>query len=280
VEITVSDEMGNPIPEAKIIKGETVEFTDNRGVWHKTMPNEELSLNIWAQGYLLQKHSSNIKPGNNLFNIQLAIDPNGLQKSDLARKDYKLVFVEDFQDNISDCVKYGNGNVDIDDTKTGNNLLFVDLRNLDSFFTCSFGPPNNENAIIEVDFRYPDIRYDDFNFGKYNWQGYFIGVRDGFDVQGYALQPSWGPLLQIRDHRDENNWKFPVQVRQAIKENRWYKLNIKYDGAKVEVRMDGKLRFTYLRMPIIINTVKSFIGAFGQARIQFDNIKMWIPMEN
>jgi hypothetical protein len=279
VRINVVDEKDNPIPDAKIIHGETVEFTDNQGIWQKTIPNSELSVSIWAQGYLLQKHASIIKPGDNKINIQLSTDPNGLQRSDLTRDGYKLVFIEDFQDNISDCIIDGNGNVYKDDTKPGNYLLLVDLRNLDTSFSCSFGPTNIENAIIEVDFRYPDIRYKDYSTADktYNFQGYFIELRDNFAADGYPLQVPWGPTLQITDMRDNSNWKFPVSVRQAITEKRWYRLNAKYDGVKMEVRMDGKVRFSYLRAPVYNNKTPSSVGAYGQAHIQFDNIKMWIP---
>jgi len=277
VAIDVVDENGNPIPEAKIIKGETVEFTDNLGVWHKYIQTSELSISVWAQGFLLQKHSSTLQPGDNKIHIQLFIDSLGLQMPDLTREGYKLVFAEDFQDNISDCVVDGNGNVMLDDTSPGNYLLLVDLRNLDSNFSCSFGPTKIQNAIIEVNFRYLDILYTDFiEKDYYNWQGYYIQFRDGFDVEGYPLQVPWGPAIQIRDFT-ENKWKYPITMKQSIQENRWYQLNTKYDGVKVEVSMNGSLRFTFLKPPTMSNTKPSSIGAFSQAYIQFDNIKMWIP---
>ena len=37
--------------------------------------------------------------------------------------------------------------------------------------------------------------------------------------------------------------------------------------------MDGKLRFTFLNPPTMINTEPSYIGAFVQAHIEFDNIQ-------
>ena len=160
-----------------------------------------------------------------------------------------------------------------------NYLLLVDLRNLDEGFTCSFGPTNIENAIIEVDFRYVDIRYDDFTEVEYyNWQGYSIQFRDGFKVEGYPLKWKWGPKLQILDFT-EDDWKFPLSVDKSIQEARWYQLNTKYEGNKVEVRMDGSMQFTYLNPPSNINSDPAQIGAFSQAHIQFDNIKMWIPSE-
>jgi hypothetical protein len=279
VEIDVIDEEGNIVPEAKIIQEETIEYTDKVGIWQKSLENSDLSINVWAQGYLLQEFSSELNPGDNKIQIQLFTDQSGLQMIDLTLDGYKLVFVEDFQDNISDCNIDGNGNVVIDDSKPENQLLLVDLRNLDEGFTCSFGPTNIENAIIEVDFRYVDIRYNDFEDGEYyNWQGYAIGFRDGFDVQGYPLQPEWGPKLQIRDFT-EDEWKFPMVVDKSIREARWYTLSTKYDGNKVEVRMDGSLQFNYLNPPTMINTEQALIGAFVQAHIQFDNIKMWIPSE-
>jgi len=277
VAIDVVDENGNPIPEAKIVQGETVEFADNQGVWHKSIQSSELSISVWAQGYLLQKHSSNLQPGDNKIHLQLSADPLGLQTADLTRDGYKLVFVEDFQDNISDCVIDGNGNIALDDTNPENYLLHVDLRNLESGFSCSFGPTNIQDAIIEIDFRYVDIRYTDFKENDYyNWQGYYIQFRDSFDVEGYPLQVPWGATLQIRDFT-ENEWKYPITQKKSIQENRWYQLSTKYDGTKVEVQMDGSLRFTFLKPPTMRNTNPSSFGAFSQANIQFDNIKMWIP---
>lgn len=279
VVVSVTDEEGNSIPGAKIIQGETVEFADDQGVWSGSTQTSELSVSVWAQGYLLQEYSSILQPGENNLDVKLVVDPFGLASDDLAKDGYELVFVEDFQDNISDCVIDGNGNVATDET--GNYLLLVDLRNLNDDFTCSFGPTNIENAIIEVDFRYPEIRYTDFNDKGdeyYNWQGYAIQFRDGFSVGGYPLQVPWGPTLQIVDFT-EDEWKFPMSMKQGIQENRWYALRTTYDGKSVEVRMDGALRFNFLNPPTMSNTEPSTIGAFGQAYIQFDNIKMWVPIE-
>lgn len=276
--IHVVDEDGKPIANAKIIQGETVELTDNQGVWQKSGQSPDLSIKAWAQGYLLQEHSSTMQAGDNKIQIQLAPDPLGLKPADLEKEGYELVFVEDFQDGISDCAIDGNGNVTSDDANTGNQLLLADLRNIDEGFECSFAPKNVENGIIEIEFRYPEIRYSDFKENDYyHWQGYFVYFRDKFDVEGYPLQPSWGQTLQIRDFTDNNEWKFPVTIKQNIQEKRWYQLNVKFDGARIEVRMDGSLKFNYLKPPSLVNSDTSSFGAFSQAYIQFDNIKLWIP---
>lgn len=275
--IDVVDENGKPIPEAKIIQGETVEFTDNQGVWQKSSQSPELSIGVWAQGYLLQEHSSILQAGDNKIQIQLLPDPLGLKTADLEKEGYELVFVEDFQDSISDCVIDGNGNVANDDTNSENQLLLVDLRNLEDSFSCFFGPTNIQDAIIEVDFRYPEIRYSEFKENDYyHWQGYYIEFRDNFNAQGYPLQVPWGATLQIMDFTTDE-WKFPLTMKQNIQEKRWYQFSTKYDGTKVEVRMDGSLRFTFLNPPTMSNSKQSHFGAFGQAYIQFDNIKMWTP---
>jgi hypothetical protein len=277
VEIDVADGNGKPIPNAKIIQGKTVEFTDDQGVWHKPTQSSEFSGSVWAQGYLLKELSSTLQPGDNKIAIQLSTDPFGLQPAALTRNGYKLAFVDDFQDRMSNCTINGNGNVVSDDTNPGNYLLLVDLRNIDQGFTCSFGPTNIQDAIIEVDFRYPSIRFTDYQQNSYyNWQGYDIQFRDGFDVEGYPLQVPWGPTLQIRDFTG-SDWKYPITLKQGIQENRWYTLSTKYDGKNVEVRMNGLLRFTFLNPPTMINTTQASIGAFGQANIAFDNIKMWVP---
>jgi hypothetical protein len=282
VEIRVTDEEGNSIPGAKIIQVETVEFADDQGVWSGSTQASELSVSVWAQGYLLMDYSSTLQPGDNKLDIKLSADPFGLSSDDLAKDGYELVFVEDFQDNISDCVIDGNGNVVPDDTSPGNFLLLVDLRNLNEAFSCSFGPTNLENAILEVAFRYPEIRYTDFkNDGDdeyYNWQGYFVEFRDGFHVEGYPIQVPWGPTLQINDFT-EDEWKFPMTMQFGIQEERWYTITTLYDGSEVEVRMDGLLQFNFLKPPTMINTKPASIGAFSQAHIQFDNIKMWIPVD-
>ena len=74
-----------------------------------------------------------------------------------------------------------------------------------------------------------------------------------------------------------NDWKFPLTMKQNIQDKRWYQFSTKYDGTKVEVHMDGSLLFTFLKPPTMSNSKQSHFGAFGQAYIQFDNIKMWIP---
>ncbi len=278
VTINVVDANGSPIPEAKILQGDTVELADSQGVWHKSSQKPELSINIWAQGYLIKEQTSTLQPGENKINLQLAADPLGLQAADLTKEGYKLAFVEDFQDNISDCLIDGNAAIVKDDTKPENNLLLVDLRNLgEKTFSCSFGPTNIQDAIIEVDFRYVGILFSDFKIDKfYNWQGYSVQFRDGFHVEGYPLQVPGGPLLQILDFTGKK-WKVPISLRQSIQENRWYQLNTKYVGKKVEVRLDGSLKFNFLNSPTMTNTKPSKIRAFGQAYIQFDNIKMWVP---
>jgi len=276
--VNVVDENGKSIANAKIIQGETVELTDNQGIWQKSSQSPDLSIKVWAQGYLLQEHSSTMQAGDNKIQIQLSPDLLGLKPADLEKEGYELAFVEDFQDGISDCTIDGNGNVVSDDTNTGNQLLLADLRNIDDGFECSFDPINVEDGIIEIEFRYPEIRYSDFKENDYyHWQGYFVYFRDKFDVEGYPLQPSWGQTLQIRDFTNDNEWKFPITMKQNIQEKRWYQLNVKFEGTKIEVRMDGSLKFTYLKPPSLINSDKSSFGAFAQAYIQFDNIKLWIP---
>ena len=278
--VSVVDENGNLVSDAKIIQNETVELTDNQDVWQGSSLSPDLSISVWAQGYLLQEHSSTMQAGDNEIQIQLSLDPLGLKTSDLEKEGYDLVFAEDFQDNISDCLIKGNGNVVNDDTNSENRLLLVDLRNLEDSFSCFFGPINVGDGIIEVDFYYPEIRRSDFKENDYyHWQGYSVYFRDDFDVEGYPLQVPWGQTLQIRDFENNDEWKFPITMKQNIQEKRWYQLSIKYDGPRIEVRMDGSLKFTYLKPPTLINSEQSAVHAFSQAHIQFDNIKMWIPQK-
>lgn len=69
VELDVVDEEGNIIPEAKIIQDEIIEYTDNKGIWQKSLENSYLSFNVWAQGYSLQEYSSDLHPGDNKIQI-------------------------------------------------------------------------------------------------------------------------------------------------------------------------------------------------------------------
>ncbi len=278
--VHVVDENGNSLSNAKIVQGETVELTDNQGFWRKSGQSPVLSISVWAQGYLLQQYSSSMQAGDNEIQIQLLPDPFGLKMTDLEKEGYELVFVEDFQDGIIDCTTKGNGNITKDDTNSANQLLLADLRNLEDDFSCSFGPINVQDAILEVDFRYPEIRYSGFEENKPTpWQGYYIEFRDDFNVMGFTFRVSWtGPKLQIMED-PTGKQTVPLSVKQEIQEKRWYQLSTKYDGTKVEVRMDGTLRFRFLNPPTMINSDQSHFGAFGQAYIQFDNIKMWIPKE-
>lgn len=275
--VNVVDENGNSLPDAKIIREGIVELTDHQGFWRASSPSPELSISVWAQGYLLQEHSSNMQAGDNEIQIQLSPDPFGLKTTDVEKEGYDLVFVEDFQDGIVDCRIKGNGNIAEDDTNSANQLLLVDLRNLDEDFSCFFGPTNVQDTIIEVDFRYPEIRYSEFKKDEfYHWQGYYIEFRDNFNVMGFPLKVPWGATLQILDFTTDE-WTYPLSIKQNIEEKRWYRLNTKYDGKKVEVSLDGSLRFTFLNPPTMINSDQSHFGAFGQAHIQFDNVKMWVP---
>ena len=272
--VKVVDENGNSLSNAKIIQGKTVDLTDNQGIWRKSSQFPELSISVWAQGYLLQEYSSSMQGGDNEIQIQLLPDPFGLKMTDLEKEGYELVFIEDFQDGIVDCTIRGNGNVEKDDTNPANQLLLVDLRNLGDDFSCFFGPINMQDAIIEVDFRYPEIRRTDFYENDYNHeQGYYVEFRDNFNIVGTTWR---NPSLMAIDFTTDER-KPSISVKQGIQEKRWYQLNTKYDGVKVEVRMDGSFRFTFLKPPTMINSDQSHFGAFGQAYIQFDNIKMWIP---
>lgn len=275
--VSIVDENGLPISNAKIIQGETIDFSDNQGIWHVVSQTPNLSIAVWAQGFKFQEYQSNLEAGNNNIQIQLSPDPLGLNRSSLEEDGYELVFIEDFQDKIVDCELDGNGNLFMDESNSENYLLLVDLRNMDEFFECAFGPENIEDGIIEIEFRYPEIRYNDFKDGEYNhWQGYFVYFRDNFDVEGYPLQSEWGPTLQIRDFSNEDEWKFPITVTKYMAEERWYRLNVKFEGSKIEVRMDDTLIFNYLNPPSLINTTQPSFGAFARAYITFDNIKLWI----
>lgn len=277
LQIDVVDAEGNSIPDAKIITDE-VFFTDANGIWETSMTEPDFSASVWAQGYSLQEITTSLDRGENSLQIQLEIDPNGLQLADLEKEGYELIFVEDFQDNLVDCNLVGNGGLTSDEITTGNNLLLVDLRNLNDTFGTEFGPTGIKNAIIEADFRYPDIQFYDYEGDDYNWQGYVIYFRDGFDVEGYPLRVSWGPTLQIRDYSGDE-WTFPVTARQTIENNRWYNFSTNWEDSKVEVFINGSRRFTYLNAPETTNSEPAGIGAFGQAYIEFDNIKMWVPVD-
>lgn len=275
--VKVIGENGNSLSNAKIIQGKTVELTDNQGSWSKSGQSPELSISVWAQGYLLQEYSSSMQAGDNEIQVQLSPDPHGLKVADLEKEGYELVFVEDFQDGIVDCTIKGNGSVTKDDTNSENQLLLVDLRNLDDDFSCFFGPVNVHDAIIEVDFYYPEIRYYEFNDEYVHWQGYYTEFRDNFNLVGFPLRSPWGGAqMQIIDFTTGER-KVQVSSKQEIKEMNWYQLSTKYDGTKVEVRLNDSLRFTFLNSPTLINSDQSHFGAFSQAYIQFDNIKMWIP---
>lgn len=269
--VKVVGDNGDALSNAKIILGNTVELTDNQGLWGKSGLSPELSFSVWAQGYLLQEYSSNMEAGDNDIQVQLLPDPRGLSAADLEKEGYELVFVEDFQDGIADCTIQGNGNVTTDDTNSANQLLLVDLRNLEDGFSCFFGPINLQDAIIEVDFRYPEILYND----KKGEQGYYVEFRDNFNIVGST---SKNPSLMAIDFTYGER-KPSLSVQQVIQAGRWYQLNTKYDGIKVEVRMDGFLRFTFLNPPSMINSDQAHFGAYSQAYIQFDNIKMWTPIK-
>ena len=275
--LEVKDEEGNPIPNAKIII-EEVFLTDNQGIWESSLLEPDFSASVWAQGYTLQEISASLNPGENIVQVGLTADANGLQTADLEKEGYELVFVEDFQDNLVDCNLIGNGGLYPDETTEGNNLLLVDLRNLDSSFGCEFGPTDIKNAIIEVDFRYPDIQFNDFKEDDYHWQGYTIYFRDGFDVEGYPLRVSWGPTIQIRDY-SEDEWKFPVTARKTIENNQWYNFSTNWEDSRVDVRINGSRMFSYLNAPETTNSEPAGIGAFSQAYVEFDNIKMWVPVD-
>ena len=80
--VSVVDENGNLVSDAKIIQNEMVELTDNQGVWQGSSLSPDLSLNIWAQGYLLQEHSLTMQTDSNEAPIKLSPDPLGLKTSD------------------------------------------------------------------------------------------------------------------------------------------------------------------------------------------------------
>lgn len=277
VSISIVDDVGLPISNAKIIYDETINYTDKQWIWQVVSKSPNLSINVWAQGFTLQEYNSSLNAGNNKVQIQLSPDPLGLKRSDLEKEGYELVFIEDFQDKIMDCQLDGNGNIFADEANPENYLLLVDLRNLDQTFDCAFGPKNIKDGIIEVEFQYPEIIYNDFkDGGDYHWQGYFVYFRDNFDVEGYPLQPEWGPTLQIRDFSNNDEWKFPITVTKYITEDRWYRLNVKFEEQKIEVRMDDTLIFNYLNPNSLINTSQASFGAFARAYITFDNIKLWV----
>ena len=273
--IRIFDESGNPVPGAKIIQNETVEFADEQAVWRKSSLSPEFSIDVWAQGYLRQTDTVTLQAGDNEAQIKLIPDPLGLKMAELDREGYELVFVEDFQDGVVDCELKGNGNLSNDEANFANQLLLVDLRNIEDSFSCFFGPLNIQDAIIEIDFFYPEIRYSEFENGDYHWQGYYVEFRDNFNVVGSPLLNPGGPVLQVMDFSTGER-KSVLAVKQPIQERRWYQLSANYDGKKLEVRLDGSLKFTFLRPPTMTNTKLSHFGAYGQAHIQFDNIKMWI----
>lgn len=282
ITLSVLDQLGEPLPGARIIRGDAAAYADERGIWTGETQETGFSAYVWDQGYLLSEVIAELVPGENRMEVTLEPDAFGLQPADLELEGYELAFVEDFQDNYIDCTVAGNGNVLPDEDEPGNYLLLADLRNLNESFSCTnIGPVDVQDGILEVSFKYPEIRYDDFKEGDggyFNWQGFFTELRNGFSVSGYAIEPSWGATLQITDYR-EAEWDFPITMQQSFQEKRWYVLYSKYEGPKLEVRLNGELKFTYLNMPLSGNDEGAAFGAYNQADIQFDNIKLWVPVE-
>ena len=88
--VDVVDGDGKPIARARIMQGETVEFTDDQGLWQSSSQSPELSIKVWALGYLLQEKASTLQAGENKIQIQLSADPFVLRVSDfIQNKDKK-----------------------------------------------------------------------------------------------------------------------------------------------------------------------------------------------
>ena len=279
ISIEVVDPVGDSISNAKVISDEDEDFTNEQGKWSAQMTRPDFSGYVWAQGYKIQSVKSELEPGENDVRVELETDPFGLKPRSLELEGYKLVFLEDFQDNSAECFIRGNGNVFQDEIQEGNYYLLVDLRNLDSSFSCSFGPTNIDNGIIEVDFFYPEIRYNDFKTGDYyNWQGYFVSLRNGISVSGFPILVPWGPGLQITDSRLDK-WKYPITVKQPVNVKEWYTLTTIWQGPVIEAKINDWSRFNYLNAPVYKNKGPADIGAYSEAYIAFDNIKMWVPMK-
>jgi hypothetical protein len=264
--VNVVDENGKPVSNAKISQDETIELTDNQGVWQKSSQSPNLSFNVWAQGYLSQEHSSTMQAGANNIQIQLSPDPFGLKPADLEKEGYKLVFVEDFQDGKEGFSELqGDWKVVDDIDNAGNKVIQVDQREISDMAEAIYKPDNNlESFSVQYKFRWLELT----PFTGSEWQSMGFSFWNRYAIDMYAVNNGW---LQILDFSTDP-WQFPVQSKNYFKVGTWYTIGIVVDGEEISLYVNERLLKKYKELQKGDTTSGFSLYALQHALGQFDDI--------
>ena len=103
--ITLSDEEGNPVPDARITVTEMGNLEEAKTVTDKSgiaqwmdLPGETVTLQISTPGYFAVEESLSIEKGDNEAGVILQRDPFGLPVSAACRPEETILYIEDVQD--------------------------------------------------------------------------------------------------------------------------------------------------------------------------------------
>jgi len=278
--VTDGDEV--PIIGATVVLAETDEdsgtqTTDDSGqvTWYN-LPDEIVSLNISAQGYLPTDLSKTIERGPNEFEVVLERDPYGLLPIDACTPGEHLLYIEDFQDGAA------QGWPDIEFRAQGWEL----------------GPhpdsPGNE-VILNPGHNNTQITLQDYEFDNAVWRTRFmpIGMPNyifnwhfvvaPYEVNGDSIEFSnYGigfPYPYFRSVRATNPFPEVVLVdkTRSIEAGVWHTIEISTYNGVLEVWLDGHRALTYKDPAPLIGGplgIELWESEDDQSIIYFDDISV------
>jgi hypothetical protein len=97
--VMVKNPGGQPISGASLrMDKQTITTGDDGSASFEGLASDQVSLQIFAQGYLATELSQPLQPGNNQVEVTLETDPFGLLPENACGQGETLLYIEDFQD--------------------------------------------------------------------------------------------------------------------------------------------------------------------------------------
>ncbi len=275
--VLVEDEAGNPIEGAVITllgaEGieNTIQLSDSMGRTDWTnLPKDMVTLTCFAQGYLLVEAVGILTRGENEIVLTTSRDPYSRIPGEVVDDGETLLFIEDFQDNAEEFIDlFGNWEVMEDPSQTGNKIIEVTPRTIDSQNAhLSFGPTDATDFIAEFRFKYINL---DFTNPE-NWVA--LAFRTDYNL---SIPPFYS-TYQIID-LSQGEWTFPLHTPMNYKSDFWYTARVEAIGSTIMLYLNDNFmgRLKNVREPEAPGLFGFFVGT--GATVQLDDILIKSPAE-
>lgn len=187
-----------------------------------------------------------------------------------------LLFNEDFEDNVPNEFFVNDGEWEIVEDGSGNNLFEASNLNSFSWPSVDFGPSTLKDYAVE--FR---VRLIDYDVSEDIGSGMVILSFRGNPQAGYGLALSpYAKLVRVFYRGEDTSWgwmRIEGQKSEAdfdVQKNVWYMVRLEVQGERIQVYIDGNLVLS-LKDNRLGEGIINQLGTGPDTIAQFDDVQVW-----